>query len=293
MRELEIEILQFFSSIQTPLLDKIAWLLTFLGNETFYFILLPFVYLCISKTIGIRLLYVFLFSAYTNSFIKSITAVTRPVGLKIEGLNPLYVESAEVGTHFPHDSFPSGHAQGSATLWGYIAYVVRRKSVWIILSILVFFIAIARLYTAVHWPTDIIGGVLIAILILFAFHFVEKIVNSLTTFAQASLAIIFPIILVLIFPEPEGYKFAGFLLGAGMAYLIEKSFIRMDIPPSWWKRLVAYVIVVAGIFALQSGLKIVFPDELLYHALRYALISIWSILIAPFLFVKTKLYGQG
>lgn len=292
LRELEIEILRFFTSIQNPLSDKIAWVLTFLGNETFYFIILPFIFLCISKTTGFRLLYVFLFSFYINSMLKTVIARTRPVGLNIEGINPLYVESAEVVTTFPHDSFPSGHAQGSSTLWGFIAYTVRRPVVWILVSILVFFISIARLYTGVHWPTDVIGGVILAVLIITIYHFVEKFIVSLSPFVQLCLAIIFPILLILIFPTIDSYKYAGFLFGAGIAYMIEKTYVQMKIPSSWGRRLVAYLIGFAGIFALQSGLKIVFPDENLFHAIRYATLGIWGILITPFIIVKTKLYDR-
>lgn len=292
LRELEIEILRFFSSMQNPFLDQVAWLLTFLGNETFYFLILPLVYLCFSKTSGIRLLYVFLLSVYTNSLLKSVMGVTRPVALNIEGINPLYVESAEVGTHFPHDSFPSGHAQGSATLWGYLAYGIRRFFVWTALAILVLLISIARLYTGVHWPSDIVGGIVIAIILIIGFHYVEKIIDSFTTKAQLGIAILFPILLVLIFPDPEGFKYGGFLLGAGIAYFLEKTYVRMVIPKSWLKRLIAYIVAVAGIFALQSGLKVVFPDLSILHAIRYASLGIWGLWLAPLLFVKTKLYEQ-
>ncbi|MCD8508493.1 MAG: phosphatase PAP2 family protein [Bacillus sp. (in: Bacteria)] len=219
MRELEIEILRFFTGLQQPGLDQFAWILTFLGDETFYFIIIPFVYWCVSKAFGIRLLYVFLISVYINAWLKTLFAVTRPVG--VEGLNisALYVESAEVGTRFPHDSFPSGHAQGSATLWGFIAYRLNRPRVWIVLGILVALIALARLYTGVHWPSDIIAGVAIAAAIITVYHFVEKKITALPEKGKIALAVLVPLIMVLLFTDPEASVMQAFFWGLGLVFL--------------------------------------------------------------------------
>ncbi|SDZ02680.1 PAP2 superfamily protein [Evansella caseinilytica] len=290
MREWETEIVRFFTGLQQPLLDQLAWVLTFMGNETFYFLVLPFVYWCVSKKFGIRLLYVLVLSVYIKSFLKMTFAITRPVGT--EGINSLYVESAEVGTHFPHDSFPSGHAQGSATLWWYIAASVKKRSFWIFSIILVLLISFSRLYTGVHWPADIIGGMAIATVILLVARFIENIIDSLTEMVKFILAVIVPLMLVLIFPEPEGYRYGGFLLGGGIGYFIEKNKLDMVIPSSWVNRLAAYLVGIAGIFALQTGLKAVFPEAWLFDGLRYALIGLWGLWIAPWLFVKIRLYRR-
>lgn len=290
MREFEIAILRYLTSLQNPLLDQFAWILTFLGNEAFYFIILPFVFLCISKTTGIRLLYVFLLSVYVNSALKIATAVTRPTAMNLEGVNSLYLESAEVGSRYPHDSFPSGHAQGSTTLWGFIAYSINRASVWLTLGILIILISLARLYTAVHWLTDIVAGIAIGIMIITIYHLMGKKLSKLADRTKMTLALILPVILMFLFPEPEGFKYGGFLLGAGVAYLLEKHYVRMRIPRSWLKRLIAYGIGVVGIFALQSGLKIIFPDQSIFHVIRYASLGLWGVWITPLILVKTRLY---
>ncbi len=291
MREFEIEILRNFTSLQNPVFDLFAWVLTFLGNEEFYFIILPFVYWCISKAFGIRLLYVFIISVYINSWLKVLTAITRPIN--IEGVNSLFIDSAEVGSHYPHDSFPSGHAQGSATLWGFIAYRLNRNYLWLSLGTLVVLISLARLYTGVHWPLDIITGIAIAAIIITIYHFVEKGLHKVSEKVRISLAVIIPVIMILLFPHSEGYSYGGFLLGAGIGYFVEKHYVGMKIPASWTRKLTAFVLGVIGLFALQAGLKIILPEEAIFSGLRYAIMGMWGLWFAPYLFVKTGLYKKG
>lgn len=59
---------------------------------------------------------------------------------------------------------PSGHAQMSATLWGGIAAQVRRPWVWGVLGLLVALVSYSRLALHVHYPSDVIVGLLLGVL---------------------------------------------------------------------------------------------------------------------------------
>ncbi|WP_100398742.1 phosphatase PAP2 family protein [Bacillus sp. FJAT-44742] len=287
----QIDILEAFTEWQNPILTFFATIFTFLGNEEFYFIILPFVYWCISKPIGFRLFYVFLVSIFINAFLKIQFAVQRPIG--IEGINSLFVSSAEVGSHYPYDSFPSGHAQGSMTLWGYLALIIRNKWFSLFAVFLILSISLSRLYAGVHWPTDVITGIGIGLAVILAGFFLQEKIASLPAGVHWGLVIAFPFLLTAIFPHSEGLKYAGFLLGAGIGYLLEKQHVQMKIPQNWLKKSIAFGVGFVGIIALQSGVKIIFPETATYDFIRYGLIGLWGLLGAPYVFVKLGLYPTG
>lgn len=55
-------------------------------------------------------------------------------------------------------SFPSGHAQMSATLWGGMAAQLRNRVLTVIAAVLVALIAYSRLALQVHSPLDVLAG---------------------------------------------------------------------------------------------------------------------------------------
>lgn len=65
--------------------------------------------------------------------------------------------------HAVDSSFPSDHTSGS---FGFAAGSWRRSERWVSLSftVLAFFVAFARVYAGVHWPTDVLAGMVIGIL---------------------------------------------------------------------------------------------------------------------------------
>jgi undecaprenyl-diphosphatase len=66
-------------------------------------------------------------------------------------------------------SFPSGHALASTALYGTLGYIASRRAksryqramVWLSVALTVVLICLSRVYLGVHYPSDVIGGVLI------------------------------------------------------------------------------------------------------------------------------------
>jgi undecaprenyl-diphosphatase len=74
-------------------------------------------------------------------------------------------------THATSSSFPSGHAMSATVCYGTVAYLVTRlqKHHWSRVAtltgavILILLICLTRLYLGVHYPSDVIGGIVVGL----------------------------------------------------------------------------------------------------------------------------------
>ena len=76
----------------------------------------------------------------------------------------------------PHNSFPSGHMVRAVIVYGLLAFAVRRLAPWpwaraLALPaavVIIVLLAFDRIYLAVHWESDVIGGILLGAIALVA-----------------------------------------------------------------------------------------------------------------------------
>lgn len=146
-------------NLRTPFLDVVAKLLGYLGEAGALWIALTLVLIAVKKTrrigiySGISILLTFI---AVNLIIKPIVGRTRPYDL-FEALRPLGV------VH--HDgSFPSGHtANGFACAW--VLFRKMDKRIGVPALILAVLMGFARCYSGVHFPTDVLTGALIGVVV--------------------------------------------------------------------------------------------------------------------------------
>ena len=150
---MEIEILSMLQKIRTPLLDIFMSNITKLGNAGIVWILLTIVLLLIPKTRKSGLI---LASALIVDLILC-NGILKPL---IARIRPFDVNSAiQLIVAKPHDyAFPSGDTAASFTAVMAL-YLAGEKKMWKAALVLAVLIALSRLYLYVHYPTDIIGGV--------------------------------------------------------------------------------------------------------------------------------------
>ena len=104
-------------------------------------------------------------SALLNQILKNIIQRPRPTQFRIID---------ESGY-----SFPSGHSMVSTAFYGFLIYLVYKKiknkylkfALITILSILIIFIGISRIYLGVHYTSDVLAGFLISISYLIIFTY--------------------------------------------------------------------------------------------------------------------------
>lgn len=146
-------------NIRNPLLNPVMKAITHLGDAGIFWILLTVILLCFKKTrrAGIVSALALILSLVVNNLcLKNLVDRTRPYEL-IEGLKILVAKPADA-------SFPSGHSGASfAAATAIFPWVSRRYGVPLL--ILAALIALSRLYVGVHFPTDVLAGTVIGILL--------------------------------------------------------------------------------------------------------------------------------
>lgn len=151
----EILILDFLQRIRTPVGDIIMPIISSFGNAGFIWILLTVILLIFPATRrsgGILALALCIDVILCNGILKNLFARTRPFDVN-SAVSLIIAKPADF-------SFPSGHTAASFTAVTAL-YFSGEKKIWRPALILALLIAFSRMYLYVHFPTDIIGGILV------------------------------------------------------------------------------------------------------------------------------------
>lgn len=154
----EFSILYALQELHNPVLDKIMLFITSLGEDGLLWIAIGVICLFFKKhrKMGLQLLLSMLCTYILgNLILKNIFARPRPCD--IDATVTLLLSR-------PHGySFPSGHSINSMV--AAVALFLNNKKIGIPAVIVATLIGISRMYLFVHFPTDVLGGFAIAILV--------------------------------------------------------------------------------------------------------------------------------
>lgn len=150
---IEFDILNAIQTIHTPFLDKLMCGITRLGNMGIVWIALAILLLIYpkkSKTAIILLTALVIDTLLCNVLLKNVFCRIRPFDVNT---------AVQLLVAKPRDfSFPSGHTAISFAAVSAL-YYSKEKWLWKGAALLAVLIAFSRLYLYVHYPTDILGGI--------------------------------------------------------------------------------------------------------------------------------------
>lgn len=296
-------------------------LITSLGNEEFYILILPFLFWCVNSVMGIRAGVMLLVSGGIKDFLKVVIHTPRP-----------YWVDARVKAITSETSFgmPSGHSMDAASIWGVIAVSIKRRWATWLAILLIFLIGLSRIYLGVHFIHDVVSGWLVGGLILWGYLALEKRIarwiNQKSLLIQVLLAFLLSMTLILLallarllvggwqmpvewthnafiasettldpFDMSGSVTLAGVAFGflGGLAYWV-KRYGLPEIGKKTYKLIFRYLLGMAGLAVIYVGLKMALPEEpvllgQVMRYIRYALIGVWVTAFAPLIFKKLKI----
>ena len=282
-------------SIATPELDRVIKVVTDLGSTTFYMIVIPILYWCISKSLGFGLAIVLSVSNYINVGIKFIVCRARPY-VAFPTLTHPILKLTGTGYHSPAAMLKSRPHSGPT--WPVLS------GGWVALVgiTVVVVVAFTRVYATVHYPTDVLVGAPLGLAIALVYSEIERRLRTSNTEGmsrvglQLAVSIVLPGLVFALsahrspaFTE-EVAQVLGFLAGAGIGYTLENAYVKYDVRAGLPVQVVKVILGMAGLMGVRYGLKALFPDTALWNMIRYAAVAIWATLGAPFVF--RALFGQ-
>lgn len=315
-----------------PALDLPMRILSGMGEESFYIVVIPFLYWCIHRKVGFRLFLFLLVSVIINAIGKWSLHLPRPYWIDAN-IRAMYVE-----TGF---GAPSGHSQNALGVWTYLALLLHRfmgvHRFYYIAGILAILISFSRLYLGVHFPHDILSGWLIAALLIACFLYLQERTSNYThtgSHLTRTLILFFSLtgtltIIAWIVQQNPAFTIPALwqknalkahlamgknisispysiktvvssmalLIGSSVALPLSFRIGNFDPGGPWTKRILRYVLGLLIFFGLYIGLAKLFPKEhenyyYVFRALRYIVLSFWVLALAPWIFLKSGLANR-
>lgn len=172
----DFSILSFYNNLHEGALGKVLDIFflvyTHLGDDGILFILLGLIFMLFKKTrkVGMGMLGGIIIGALiTNVTIKPLIERPRPFELYEYLNNPnallfrdWWISMGEVSASSMR-SFPSGHTTSAVAALVPVFLMTNKKKSWIVL-VLAVLMGASRNYVMVHYPSDVLGGIIIGLI---------------------------------------------------------------------------------------------------------------------------------
>jgi len=299
-------VLYNIDTIRSSAGDLFFSVVTNLGSEFFYIVLLSVIYWSVDKRIGRSFAFACLLSGYLNLYLKYLIGMPRPDAPEVREMVRRVGGSQFVPVmHEPTPSFPSNHAQGTMVSGIYIANAFRKWWLWLTAFVVIVLVGYSRLYIGVHFPQDVIAGWLIGYVFIRIWILVENPVRDwigrLPVWVQVTGLVVVPGILISLWSFPEAAKVLGAVSGLGIGFILEGRYVRFDVAGSAGKRILRSVAGLVIVFVVLMILKVLLeplegprgPAGAVVCAVRYMVTGFTVAVGAPWVFIRIKLAGAG
>ncbi len=296
-----MSLLYWLQSIRTPALDAFFALITRLGEETILMVVGMFLLWCVNKKWGYRFFLVGMVGTTANQLLKAIFLIPRPWVLDPEF--PIVESARAAATGY---SFPSGHTQTAAGVFGTLAVWLRKRWIAILCAVMTLLVGFSRMYLGVHTPLDVGVSLATGLIIVVGLNWLmdryENSPKATLTILLAALAFALVLVLYVYFApareannpdfDAHGRKAAwqcfGTMAGLVVGWLVDTHHIRYETKAVWWAQLLKVAIGAALVMGVRLGMKpvlqAIFGDAQFANGIRYFLMAIMASVVWPMSF---------
>lgn len=286
-----------FSSLHSPVLNRLVQFMTMFGEQILLIAVSMLVFWCIDRRKGFAAVFSLLSANVICGLMKVFVRFPRPWTV----LEDLDVVRMETATGY---SFPSGHTANAASFYGAAAFLFKKTWLKIVAAVLILLVCFSRMYLCVHWPVDVLGGLVFGLLAaVFVSRFALAVQDNVDKYSKAlvcsgviSLAIGFVLAVFVqngtlnAFLYADMYKIFSMTGAALICFVVEKKHIDFTTDGSAGLKVLRYVAGMAGALAIYLGIKKLCPDNAFISYARYALTAFWAFLAFPWLGKRTGLF---
>lgn len=293
---IEWKILEWFDHLKSTWMNYLNQYISLIFGSLGLMIILMIIYWCVNKEKGKiiagNLFVVMLF----NNLIKGFVKRRRPYET-----HPELRKLTEKLDHATGSSFPSGHAMNSTALYGSLILNYRYKRflpLHITGGVLIFIVCISRMYLGVHFPTDVLCGVIFGILVIFLYQFLQSIFIFNGYDYKEILYLItclFFLPCLFIFKNNVAYfdrdffRSYGLFLGFTAGVICEKKWVDFGTNVKWPYKLLRILIggvLVGAIYLIYNLVPL--KQSLIFTLFMHLLISYTAFFLVPLIFTKIE-----
>lgn len=285
---MDIEFLLWLQGVREaagPFIESLMNLISHICDGTFIALVPCLLYWVIDKRAGMFVMVNLGIAGNLNQLVKDTACVYRPWVRDAR-----IIPSPEALEHATGYSFPSGHTQTAASVFGSTALSFKRKRWLAVLCItLALLVAFSRNFLGVHTPQDVVAGIVEAVLVIWLSRYliawVQRSTTKDTTVLLAGVVFIAAILLftqfktyplnyvdgeLLVDPAEmivDAYSHAGILFGVVAGWFLEHRYVRFSTDCSVKRKLIRLLVcaLMMGAFVgLGQLIKLALGKGLVY-----------------------------
>ena len=275
---------------------SLASFLSAFGEELACVAVIGFLYWCYDKRFGRFVGLNVLVGLVLNPMIKNVFVRRRPYfdTPEIQCLKPVDKSADIYNIAAQEFSFPSGHSTNAVAVYGSLAEYRKNRALSVIAVVLPLLIGVSRFCLGVHYPTDVLCGWLLGLVVIFAVPWLQRKLNNDRLFYILLLLIGLPGFFYC--KSADFFSGYGMLLGFVLAVEFEQKRVNFENTRSPLRSVLRVLGGIAVFFGLNTLLKLPFSSEFLnsgttaaflVRMLRYTLVIFVDIGVYPLLFKVT------